>query len=98
MPAEYEAKVLDIDPVDMSALILAKGGKQVGGSALQRRYVYDITPGDHSKWIRLRDTGTKTTLAVKVIPHDGIDGTHEVETTLDSLDTTSELLSVIGFQ
>lgn len=98
MPAEYEAKVLDIDPTQMSALILAKGGRLVGGPTLQRRYVYDITPGDQSKWIRVRDTGAKTTLAVKVITHDGIDGTHEVETTVDSLGTTNELLGLIGFQ
>jgi hypothetical protein len=44
MAAEYEAKVLDIDPAEMSAMIVAKGGQLVGEPALQRRYVCDITP------------------------------------------------------
>lgn len=98
MPAEYEAKILNIDPTTMAELILSKGGEQVSEPTLQRRYVYDITPGDQSKWIRLRDTGYKTTLAVKSIAHDGIDGTYEVEVTVDSLQATNELLGMIGFK
>jgi adenylate cyclase, class 2 len=97
VPAEYEAKVLDIDPTATIELILAKGGDQVSEPTLQRRYVYDIAPGDQSKWIRVRDNGRTTTLAVKQIAHDGIDGTYEVEVTVDSLDATNELLSVLGF-
>jgi adenylate cyclase, class 2 len=98
MPTEYEAKVLDIDPSATADLILAKGGQQIGPPTLQRRYVYDIDPGDQSRWIRLRDTGRTTTLAVKQISHDGIDGTHEVEIAVDSLDATHELLAVLGFR
>ncbi|MBM0259097.1 class IV adenylate cyclase [Micromonospora sp. 4G55] len=97
MPAEYEAKVLDIDPAEVAELILSKGGRWVGPTALQRRYVYDIAPGDQSRWIRLRDTGARTTLAVKEITHDGIDGTYEVEVAVDSLDSTNELLGLLGF-
>lgn len=97
MPAEYEAKVLNIDPAKLAELILSKGGEQVSAPSLQRRYVYDITPGGQYKWIRLRDTGQRTTLAVKAIAHDGIDGTYEVEVTVDSLQATNELLGMIGF-
>jgi adenylate cyclase class 2 len=98
MPAEYEAKVLDIDPATMADLILSKGGREVASTTVQRRYVYDIVPGDQSKWIRLRDNGRQTTLAVKRIAHDGIDGTYEVEVTVGNLDTTIELLGLLGFQ
>jgi adenylate cyclase class 2 len=98
VPAEYEAKILDVDPTTMTAVILAKGGEQVSSRSLQRRYVYDVTPGDQSKWIRLRDNGRTTTLAVKAISHDGIDGTYEVEVTVDSLQATNELLSMMGFE
>jgi adenylate cyclase class 2 len=98
MPAEYEAKVLDIDPAATADLILSVGGREVAPATLQRRYVYDIVPGDQSKWIRLRDTGRQTTLAVKEIAHDGIDGTYEVEVTVDNLDATNELLGMLGFQ
>ena len=66
MPAEYEAKVLDIDPATMADLILSKGGREVASTTVQRRYVYDIVPGDQSKWIRLRDNGRQSTLLPSV--------------------------------
>ncbi|GLL07242.1 class IV adenylate cyclase [Dactylosporangium matsuzakiense] len=97
MPAEFEAKVLDINPAKMAELIRSKGGEATGGPTLQRRYVYDIDPNDQSKWIRLRDNGTTTTLAVKQIAHDGIDGTYEVEVTVNDLDATNEVLGFLGF-
>jgi adenylate cyclase class 2 len=97
VPIEHEAKVLDIDLIETAALILAKGGEQVGETKLMRRYVYDIVPGDMSKWIRLRDTGTETTLCVKEITSDAIDGTHEVETVVGDFAATNELLALMGF-
>lgn len=65
MPIEHEAKVLDINQDAVKARILAVGGEQVGEARLMRRYVYDIVPGDMSKWIRLRGTGSETTLCLK---------------------------------
>lgn len=97
MPIEHEAKVLDIDLEAVTALILSKGGERVGGTKLMRRYVYDITPGDMSKWIRLRDTGSETTLCVKEIRSDAIDGTHELETVVGDFVATNELLALMGF-
>ncbi|MBT9298995.1 class IV adenylate cyclase [Rhodococcus sp. GOMB7] len=97
MPAEYEVKILEIDPERVAALILSKGGLQVSSATLQRRCVYDITPGDQSKWIRVRDNGRAVTLAVKEIAHDGIDGTNEVEVTVDDFAVANELLGMLGF-
>jgi adenylate cyclase, class 2 len=97
VPIEHEAKVLDIDPEATTALILAKGGQATGAPRLMHRYVYDIVPGDHSKWIRLRRDGTETTLCVKEIRSDAIDGTHEIEVTVDDFAATSELLALLGF-
>jgi adenylate cyclase class 2 len=97
VPTEYEAKVLDIDPGTLTEAIFAAGGRQVGLTTLQRRYVYDITPGDDRRWIRLRDTGRESTLTVKQIRHDGIDGTDEIEVTVSDFDTTNELLGRLGF-
>ncbi len=62
-----------------------------------RRHVYDINPNDPTTWIRLRDTGAEVTMTVKEIAHDGIDGTHETEITVDDFDTTNRLLGKLGF-
>ena len=97
MPIEYEAKVLDVDPGAKHREILDKGGAPIGAYE-QRRYVYDITPGDHTKWIRLRDDGDKVTLTVKQIAHDGIDGTHEEEVEVDDFEATNALLELMGFK
>lgn len=96
MPIEHEAKILDIDPNDIERHILDKGGRKLG-ERFMRRYVYDVTPGVDSKWIRLRDNGSRTTLAVKEITSDAIDGTHEVEVSVDDFAATNSLLEMMGF-
>ncbi|BDT91688.1 hypothetical protein IFM12275_16640 [Nocardia sputorum] len=96
MPIEHEAKILDIDPDAIERHIVDKGGRKLG-ERLMRRYVYDVTPGDESKWIRLRDNGDGTTLAVKHITSDAIDGTHEVEVGVDDFAATNALLETLGF-
>ena len=96
MPKEYEAKILKIDPGAIEARILANGGRRVRGPVLMRRLVYDITPGDESRWLRLRDSGDVTTVAVKQIMHDGIDGTEETEVRVDDFDGMSEILAQLG--
>jgi adenylate cyclase class 2 len=96
LPIEHEAKILDIDPIAIEKLILDKGAEKLGEKSM-RRYVYGIVPGDQSKWIRLRDDGTTTTLTVKQIASDAIDGTHEVEVGVDDFDTTNALLGALGF-
>jgi adenylate cyclase class 2 len=97
MPIEHEAKVLDIDPDAVKGRILTAGARHVAGPRLMRRYVYDIVPGDMGKWIRLRDTGTETTLCVKEIRSDDIDGTREVETAVGDFAAANELLGLLGF-
>jgi adenylate cyclase, class 2 len=97
MPTEHEAKVLDIDPGDIAKRVIDAGGHVVG-SSMQYRYVFDIEPADPSRWIRLRMSGSKTTLAVKHIRHDGISGTDEVEVTVDDFEKTHRLLQLQGFE
>lgn len=96
MPIEHEAKVLDIDPEATEQYILHAGGQKLS-ERFMRRYVYDIVPGDSSKWIRLRDTGDEITLTVKEITSDAIDGTHEVEVGVDDFAATNALLGTLGF-
>jgi len=93
---EYEAKVLDIDVDHVAQRILDKGGEDLG-EVLQRRYVYDIEPGDVSRWGRLRDTGSQVTLTVKEIDSDAIGGTRETETEVGDFETTNALLGKLGY-
>ncbi|MFF0494747.1 class IV adenylate cyclase [Nocardia sp. NPDC004068] len=97
MAIEHEAKILGIDPDAIERRIQEKGGHKLG-ERFMRRYVYDITPGDESKWIRLRDNGTGITLAVKEITSDAIDGTREVEVSVDDFAATNALLEILGFK
>ncbi|RZS37484.1 adenylate cyclase class 2 [Herbihabitans rhizosphaerae] len=96
MPIEHEAKILNINPDAIAQRILDAGGERLGES-LARRYVYDINPDDKSKWIRLRDTGAQTTLTVKHITSDAIDGTHETEIVVNDFNTANMLLAMMGF-
>lgn len=97
MPTEFEAKVLGVEPEEVAAAIVAAGGVRVG-AALMRRFVYDVVPGDASRWVRLRDDGRRCTLAVKEIAHDGIDGTQETEVVVGDFATTDLLLQRMGFR
>ncbi|WP_218026901.1 hypothetical protein [Nocardia vaccinii] len=45
----------------------------------------------------MRDNGNTTTLAVKEITSDAIDGTHETEITVDDFTTTHTMLGKLGF-
>lgn len=92
---EYEAKVLEIDPVAMAARIRDAGGEHMA-RRLMRRYVYDTVPAKRGRWIRLRDSGSDVTLCVKEITSDAIDGTRETETTVGDFETTHALLERIG--
>ncbi|MFJ9442997.1 class IV adenylate cyclase [Kitasatospora sp. NPDC101235] len=92
---EFEAKVLNVDPEVMRAL-LTEAGAEHRCDRFQRRYVYDI-PGRSGAWVRLRDTGTEVTLCVKEIHSDAIDGVTETETTVGDFDATNTLLGKLGY-
>ncbi|MER7402300.1 CYTH domain-containing protein [Streptomyces sp. NPDC000070] len=93
---EFEAKALDIDPAKIARLITDAGGTCTTGTCLMRRYVYDTIPAVTGRWVRLRETGSGTTLCVKQIMTDAVDGTHETEVTVDSFEETAALLRLTG--
>jgi len=92
---EYELRVLDIDKNGVEKMIKKLGGKLIAKQAF-RRYVFDIVPKTTGKWMRLRTDGTKTTLTLKVISSDQVDGTSEWEVEVDSFDKTYTILSGAG--
>ncbi len=97
MVKENEVTILEIDETHFINKLLNVGAiKQ--GEFLQRRYVYDFNPINPNKWIRLRTNGNKTTLTIKEIKDKhAIDGTEELEVTVDDFDNTNIILNQLGY-
>jgi adenylate cyclase class 2 len=89
---EYEGKILDIDVQAISESICAADGTQNGDWTF-RRYVFDTVPAKPGKWARLRTNGITTTLAVKEIQDDSIEGTSEWEIEVSDFDKTLTILT-----
>lgn len=100
MPTEFETQILDIDvPAIVKKLRALKAKEEP--EVLQRRWVFDIEclnakkPGT-DEWIRLRQSGSKTTLTYKNRRNTKIDGTREIEITVSDFGQTAELLGKLG--
>lgn len=96
MKTEYECRILDIDVEEIRKKLESIGAKKVKERSM-RRYVYDIDPNRKGFWIRLRDNGEKTTLTLKETVSDKIDGTKELEVTVDDFEKTNMILNRLGF-
>lgn len=100
MQTEYEVKILDIDVDEIKKKLEDIGAKKIT-EKLMRRYVYDIEMDekrkDCSKWIRLRNNGNETTLTLKEIYNDNIDGTKEIEFEVGDFEKTHQFIESIGF-
>ena len=94
---EYEIRVLEIDVDDVKKKLNELGAKLVF-DVLQKRYVYDFNPVLSNKWIRLRTNGKETTLTIKDVSEDKVDGTKELEIVVDDFDTTNEILGELGYK
>ena len=95
--AENEVRVLDID-VDQFVSLLKERGATYVDTYFQRRYVYDLKPKQVGKWLRLRTNGKETTLTIKHIESDKIDGTKELEIVVSDFDITYSILKELGYQ
>ena len=96
MKTEYEIRVLEVDKEEMIKRIEQLGATKVG-EYHQRRYVYDFHPAQEGKWIRLRTNGYETTLAIKDIEKNTIDGTKEIEFKVDNFDEANLFLNQLGY-
>lgn len=98
MKTELEVRILNIDIKKIQQKLKSIGAKKIAERNM-RRYVYDLSKdqkGNCERWIRLRDDGSKTTLTIKNITHDGIDGTQEVETEVADFEKMKEILELSG--
>lgn len=94
---EYEAKILNIDPSVIKQKLRQLKATKIGEYNF-RRYVFDTIPVTPNRWVRLRSDGQNTTLTVKQIDSDSIDGTSEWETEVGDIDQALIILEKIGIK
>ncbi|MCK5084484.1 MAG: CYTH domain-containing protein [Candidatus Pacebacteria bacterium] len=96
MQTEFEVKILEINVEKTISKLDVLGAKRIG-EKFQKRFVYDFDPQKENSWIRLRTDGTKTTIAIKEIKNDNIDGTKELEINVDDFEKTKLFLEKLGY-
>ena len=96
MNTEFEVKILGINVNKIISKLNSLGARKIGEKQ-QRRFVYDFTPKKKNSWLRLRTDGQKTTLTLKEIKNHKIDGTKELEISVDNFDATNLLLKKLGY-
>ncbi|VVB81807.1 CYTH domain protein [uncultured archaeon] len=98
MQIEFEVKILDIDVAGIQKKLAELNAKKQF-DRLMRRYIFQFNPPVKGRWIRLRDDGSRITLAVKEIEDESkIEGTKEVEVAVGDFEKTRELLQELGFR
>lgn len=93
---EYEARVLEINKEELEKKLNDLGAKKVADFNYRRR-VYNFSPATDGKWIRLRTDGSKTTLTIKEIKNNKIDGTEETEIEVSNFEDTNTILNKLGY-
>lgn len=96
MKQEVEARLLDINVDEFISKLEATGAIKVG-DWLQVRKCFDFLPARKNSWIRLRTNGVETTLTIKEIVNDKINGTNESEIVVSDFATTEEILNKLGY-
>lgn len=94
---EYEARVLEIDKAKLEEKLNLLGAKKVADFDYKRR-VYNFNPKSDNKWIRLRTDGNKTTLTIKELKSQEIDGTEENEIQVSDFEETNTILNKLGYK
>ncbi len=95
MKIEYEVRFLEIDKDKIIAKLNEMGAKDLGDSC-QIRKTYDFIEKRKNSWLRLRTNGKETTLTVKQIDSDKIDGTKELEVVVSDFNETDAILTKVG--
>lgn len=97
METEFEVKILEIDVDAIQEKLKFLGAEKIG-EKFQKRYIYDLKPYKKDSWIRLRTDGNKTTLCIKEIHNNKIDGTKELEVEVSDFEKTNLILEKLGFE
>lgn len=94
---EYELRILEINTKEVVSRLKELGAKKVAEYNF-KRHVFETVPAVRGRWVRLRSDGKHTTLTVKQIESDTVDGTSEWETKVDRFDITYTMLKKIGLK
>lgn len=94
---EYEARVLEIEKEKLEKKLEFLGAKKIADFNYKRR-VYNFNPASDNKWIRLRTDGKNTTLTIKEIKSQAIDGTEETEIQVSDFEQTDTILNKLGYK
>lgn len=97
MNIEYEIRILEINKEEFIKKIVSLGAKHIGDFD-QKRYVYDFIPKIDNKWIRLRTNGKESTITIKELKKESIDGTKELEISVSDFEKTNLILEQLGFK
>ena len=97
MKTEFEVRILDVSFETMIQKLKEAGAKQVG-VFYQKRYTYDFIPPRKGQWVRLRSNGQKTTLTIKEVKTQSIDGTKELEIIVSDFEDTNLILEKLGYK
>lgn len=98
MITEFEAKFLNIDRDSLHKQLIKIGAIKTTEQKLMRRKIFDLPAATSTKqWVRVRDENNKITLTLKrVSDSTRIDGTQELEFSVDDFDKANEFLTLCG--
>lgn len=102
MKPEIEAKFLDVDHDVLRAKLKEIGAECVQPMRVMKRQGYDFEDGrlrkNNNGWVRVRDEGDKITMSYKQLNDRGLDGTHEVQLTIDNFEAAGDFLQAVGLK
>jgi len=96
METEIEVKILEINVPEIINKLNKINATKIK-EKFQKRYTYDFNPIKENSWIRLRTDETTTTLTIKEIHNDNINGTKELEIIVNNFEKTNQFLNKLGY-
>jgi adenylate cyclase class 2 len=102
MKPEIEAKFLDADHDALRAKLREIGAECKQPMRLMKRKGYDYPGGrlraEQNGWVRVRNEGDKITMSYKQLDNRGLDGTKEIQLTIDSFENADAFLHALGLK